>query len=165
MSANDMSIRTARLSDLDALAAIEAECFPAAEAASREAIQARLEVFADHFWLLEHDGELVSFVDGMVTDEPLLTDEMYENAAMHDESGAWQMIFGVNTRPAYRRMGCAGRLLCRAIEDARAQGRRGLVLTCKDALVHYYAGFGFVDEGISESTHGGVVWHDMRLRF
>ena len=53
----------------------------------------------------------------------------------------------------------------RAIADARAQGRRGLVLTCKDRLVHYYAKFGFVSEGVSSSTHGGVVWYQMRLTF
>lgn len=46
-----------------------------------------------------------------------------------------------------------------------AQGRRGLVLTCKDRLVHYYAKFGFVSEGVSASTHGGVVWYQMRLTF
>ena len=45
------------------------------------------------------------------------------------------------------------------------QGRRGLVLTCKDRLVHYYAKFGFVSEGVSSSTHGGVVWYQMRLTF
>ena len=75
------------------------------------------------------------------------------------------MIFGVNTIPAYRRRGCAAQLLNRAIEDARAQGRKGLVLTCKDKLVHYYAKFGFVSEGISNSAHGGVVWYQMRLTF
>ncbi|MDD5940644.1 MAG: GNAT family N-acetyltransferase, partial [Lachnospiraceae bacterium] len=33
-------------------------------------------------------------------------------------------------------------------------------------LVHYYAGFGFQDEGVSEkSVHGGTVWHQMRLTF
>ena len=51
------------------------------------------------------------------------------------------------------------------MEQARTQGRRGLVLTCKERLVHFYAKIGFVDEGISESTHGGVVWHKMRLMF
>ena len=75
------------------------------------------------------------------------------------------MIFGVNTLPDYRRHGCAGQLIERAIADARAQGRRGLVLTCKDRLVHYYAKFGFVSEGVSASTHGGVVWYQMRLTF
>mgnify|MGYP000756656745 CR=1 FL=1 len=53
----------------------------------------------------------------------------------------------------------------RVIADARAQGRKGLVLTCKEALVHYYAKFGFVNEGVSGSTHGGVVWYQMRLKF
>ena len=117
-------------------------------------------------WLLEEDdGTVVSFVDGMTTDEPTLRDEMYENAALHDKDGTWQMIFGVNTLPAYRCRGCAGAVLERVIADARAQGRRGCVLTCKDKLVHYYEKFGFVNEGVSQSTHGGVVWYDMRLTF
>ena len=114
-----------------------------------------------------HDGEkLIAFVDGFVTDEPDLTDEMYENAAMHNENGAWQMIFGVNTLPEYRRHGYAGTLLRRAIDDAKQQGRKGLVLTCKERLIPYYAKFGFKGEGVSDkSTHGNVVWHQMRLVF
>ena len=51
------------------------------------------------------------------------------------------------------------------IADARAQGRKGLVLTCKDRLIHYYAKLGFVNEGISQSVHGNVVWYQMRLTF
>ena len=54
----------------------------------------------------------------------------------------------------------------KAIEDAKKQGRKGLVLTCKEKLIPYYAKFGFSDEGVSEkSTHGNVVWHQMRLTF
>ena len=161
-----MRIRTAALEDLAAVTAVEAACFPAAEAATEADFAQRLAAYPNHFWLLEEDDDtLVSFVDGMVTDEPILRDEMYENAALHNEDGAWQMIFGVNTLPAYRRRGCAGQLLRRAIDDARTQGRRGCVLTCKEALVHYYESFGFRNEGVSESTHGGAVWYDMRLTF
>ncbi len=160
-----MILRTATARDLDALTAVEAACFPAAEAATREELAERLRAYGDHFWLL-FDGEtLVSFVDGMVTDLPDLTDEMYADTSFHNENGAWQMIFGVNTLPAYRKQGFAGRLLERAIADAKAQGRKGLVLTCKDRLVHYYAKFGFVNEGVSESVHGGVTWYQMRLTF
>jgi len=149
-----MHIRTASLADAAALAAVEAACFPPAEAATAAEITDRLAYYADHFWLLEEDdGTLVSFVDGMTTDEPTLRDEMYENAALHDEDGT------------YRCRGCAGAVLERVIADARAQGRRGCVLTCKDKLVHYYEKFGFVNEGVSQSTHGGVVWYDMRLTF
>ena len=100
-----------------------------------------------------------------MTDEADLTDEMYEKAEMHHESGDWQMIFGVNTIPAYRKKGYAGELIKRAIADAREQGRKGLVLTCKDRLIPYYAKFGFVNEGVSESVHGNVVWNQMRLTF
>ena len=104
-----MHIRTASLADAAALAAVEAACFPPAEAATAAEITDRLAYYADHFWILEEDdGTVVSFVDGMTTDEPTLRDEMYENAALHDEDGTWQMIFGVNTLPAYRRRGCAG---------------------------------------------------------
>ena len=161
-----MIIRKATMNDLDAISEVESECFPAAEAATKEEFKERLESYADHF-LLMFDGEkLVAFTDGFVTDEPDLTDQMYENAAMHSESGKWQMIFGVNTLPEYRRRGLAGALINEMIAEARRQGRDGLVLTCKDRLVHYYAKFGFLNEGVSEkSTHGGAVWNQMRLTF
>ena len=160
-----MTVRYALPSDLAALTAVEAACFPAAEAATEKDIKNRLDYYANHFWLLFDGDTLVSFVDGFVTDEKDLTDEMYEISALHNENGAWQMIFGVNTLPSYRRRGCAAQLLERAIQDARAQGRKGLVLTCKDALIHYYEKFGFVNEGISASVHGNVVWYQMRLTF
>lgn len=161
-----MIIRKATMNDLDAISEVESECFPAAEAATKEEFRERLESYADHF-LLMFDGEkLAAFIDGFVTDEPDLTDEMYENAVMHSESGKWQMIFGVNTLPEYRRRGLAGALINEMIAEARRQGRDGLVLTCKDRLVHYYAKFGFLNEGVSEkSTHGGAVWNQMRLTF
>ena len=161
-----MHIRTASMTDLAALTVVEAACFPTAEAATEKDFAARLTVYPNHFWLLEtEEGEVVSFVNGMVTDEAHLRDEMYADATLHNERGAWQMIFGVNTLPAYRRQGLAEQVLRRVIADAKAQGRKGCVLTCKDALVHYYAKFGFENEGVSESTHGGVVWYEMRLTF
>jgi len=166
MSLSDnMKIRLATIKDLDAVTAVEAECFPAAEAAGRDSMEARLTVYPNHFWLIEDNGRIIGFVNGLVTDEPELTDEMYADASVHDENGKWQMIFGVDTIPEYRRQGCAEKLLNHVIDDARAQKRSGLVLTCKDRLVHYYAKFGFADEGISDSTHGGAVWHKMRLTF
>ena len=161
-----MIIRTANMDDVDAVASVEALCFPPAEAATKEAFAQRLQYYADHFWLMFDGDRLVSCVDGFVTDQEDLEDEMYERASMHNENGAWQMIFGVNTIPDCRRKGYAGLLIQRAIDDARKQGRKGLVLTCKPKLVSYYGRFGFVDEGVSEkSVHGKAVWHQMRLTF
>ena len=161
-----MHIRTAVPADLPAVTAVEAACFPAAEAATEANFAKRLAVYPNHFWLMEDDnGTLVSFVNGLVTDEPHLRDEMYADAYFHDENGAWQMIFGVNTLPEYRRLGLAEQVLRQVIADAKAQGRKGCVLTCKDKLLHYYGKLGFVNEGVSQSTHGGVVWYEMRLTF
>ena len=160
-----MLIRTATVEDAKILAEAEALCFLPAEAASEAEFESRLRHFADHFWLLFEDGRLVSFVDGMVTNEPDLKDEMYHDAGLHDPKGRWQMIFGVATIPEYRRRGLAGKLIERCIADAREQGRAGVVLTCKDFRISYYAKFGFKDEGLSGSTHGGAAWHQMRVTF
>ena len=165
MNANHFIIKHASQEDIPALTAVERECFPDAEAASEEEIAARVHAYGKHFWLLFEGKKLIAFVDGMTTDQADLTDDMYEDASLHDENGAWQMIFGVDTIPEYRCRGCAAALLNHVIGEAKAQGRKGLVLTCKDKLVHYYAKFGFLSEGVSGSTHGNVVWYQMRLRF
>lgn len=160
-----MQIRKATIEGLEAITTAEAASFPAAEAASKESFAARLAVYPNHFWLLYDGDTLVSFVNGMATDMPDLSDDMYADAALHCEDGKWQMLFGVVTIPAYRRLGCAEQLLRQVIADARAQGRAGLVLTCKEKLIPYYAKFGFVSEGSSASVHGGAVWYQMRLTF
>lgn len=160
-----MNIRNATIEDLQAIAEVESRCFPKAEAASENNFRKRLSVYPNHFWLLEDNNKLVGFVNGMVTDEPILRDEMFEDSSLHNENGQWQMIFGVNTIPEYRRQGCAEKILNKVISDTKNQGRKGLVLTCKDKLLHYYEKFGFKNEGISKSTHGDAVWYDMRLTF
>lgn len=160
-----MNIRKATMNDLDEIAAVEAVCFPKEEAASKTSIQKRLSVYPDYFWVLEDNGKIAAYINGMATNEPNLRDEMFDDANLHDDQGAWQMIFSVSTAPEYRRQGYAEKVMNQVITDSKVKGRKGLVLTCKDKLVHYYAKFGFVNEGVSESTHGGAVWYDMRLTF
>ncbi|MCI6530697.1 MAG: GNAT family N-acetyltransferase [Mesosutterella sp.] len=160
-----MLIRKASVKDAAIIADTESACFLPSEAASRQEFEERLRHYADHFWLLFENSVLVSFVDGMVTDTPDLEDRMYHDASLHNPNGAWQMIFGVATRPEYRRRGYAGTLIRRCIEEAKKEGRKGVVLTCRDFRVPYYAKFGFKDEGLSESTHGGFKWHQMRVTF
>lgn len=161
-----MIIRTANINDLKDLAAVEAECFPKAEAATEQQLGERLKYYSNHFLLMFDGDRLVAFTDGFVTDEPNLTDEMYARADMHNENGAWQMIFGVNTVPEYRRQGLAGKLISETVIIAKKEGRLGLVLTCKDELVPYYAKFGFINEGVTDkSVHGNVKWNQMRLSF
>lgn len=161
-----MIIRHALPEDVEALSAIESECFPPTEAATLETLRDRVNIYGNHFYIMFENDRPVSFVDGFVTDEPDLTDEMFEKTNMHCESGEWQMIFGVNTIPAFRRQGRAGQLIRCMIADAKREHRKGMVLTAKTEKVAYYEKFGFKDEGITnKSCHGGVPWHQMRLTF
>ena len=124
-----MFIRHANMDDLAAISHVEKRCFPEAEAATEEEFRERLAAYADHFWLLfDEDGNLVSFIDGMATDEPDLADEMYRNASLHRADGRWQMIFGLNTVPEHRGKGYAASLVRRLVEDSRAKGKKGVVL-------------------------------------
>ncbi|RFM33568.1 GNAT family N-acetyltransferase [Chitinophaga silvisoli] len=159
-----MKLRIATLTDLDAITALENVCFPPNEAASRTSFIQRLQAFPDHFWVLESGGQLVGFINGMVTNNETIIDEMFASASLHDDNGRWQSVFGLAVAPEFRKQGYAGKLIHHLIEKSRADGREGVTLTCKEYLVGYYTKFGFEDRGISKSVHGGEVWHDMTLR-
>ncbi|MBT9631794.1 GNAT family N-acetyltransferase [Veillonella parvula] len=156
-------IHKATPADLDLVTHIEATCFPLAEAAPREAFKERLDRYAGQF-LIAFDGDTpIGFIDGFVTDDEVLTDEMFADASLHNSNGAWQMIFGLNTMPKYRNRGVGGQLIEAFIELAREENRKGVILTCKEEKIPYYAKFGFVNEGASTSDHGGAKWYQMRL--
>lgn len=160
-----MNIRHASLEDLDNIARIEGLSYPSAEGASKTSIKNRIEAFSECFWILEDDEKILAYINGMATNEDNLTDEMYDNANMHMTSGNWQMIFSVATDPNYRKMGYASMVMRQVIEDCKQLKRKGIVLTCKENLLPFYGQFGFENEGVSSSTHGNVLWYQMRLTF
>lgn len=160
-----ISIRNAQPGEGEALASIEAACFPAAEAASEDAIKERLAAFPEKFFVAETEGKLVGFVNGGVTDKPYLPDEMYHNVSLHNSKGGYQTVFGLNVMPLYRRQGIAEKLMNALIQSAKQEGKKGVILTCKDHMIHYYEKFGFINHGRADSCHGDAVWNDMRLIF
>lgn len=160
-----MRIREAVLQDAEVLAEIEAVCFPPEEAAGRSSIESRLSVFPECFLILELDGRAVGFINGMTTSRTAIVDCMFDDASLHDPEGAWQSVFGLDVLPEYRCQGCAAALMKEFIDRARKRGKRGCILTCKEHLIHYYEKFGYVNQGISQSVHGGAVWYDMQLEF
>lgn len=161
----DYTIRLATLADAPAVAALEAACFPAAEACSASEFARRLATFPESFFVAEDATGVFGMINGCVTDAPSLPDELYHNSALHRPDGAYQTVFGLDVLPAYRRQGVAAALMNTLIAAAKAAGRKGVVLTCKDHLRPYYESFGFVWQGVSASTHGGARWNDMLLEF
>ena len=157
--------RRADIDDLEQITNLEGICFPKAEAATKQSFEQRLKWYPNHFLVGEVNGTIISCINGFVTNEKDLQDAMYQNAEEHTETGKWQMIFGVETHPAYQRLGIAALAMQHFIAIAKEEKRWGLVLTCKKELVPFYKKFGFVEEGISESSHGGASWFQMRLTF
>lgn len=159
----DVLIRQVTPDDLDAVTRVESVCFPKAEAAARDSFSQRIAAFPESFFVAEKDGEIIGFINGCVTDERTIRDEMFEDTAYHRPDGAYQSIFGLDVVPEYQHRGLASRLMEHLIEDAKKKGRKGLILTCKDRLIGFYEGFGYRSLGVSASVHGGAVWYDMVL--
>lgn len=157
----NIKIRQASLSDLEDIIEIESACFPKAEAADALSLKARLTVFPSSFLVAETDGKIIGFINGCVTNEETICDEMFSDPSYHQEDGKYQAIFGLDVLSAYRRQG-VGASLMRALADvARREMRKGLILTCKKEKIKYYQSFGYENKGISKSAHGNAVWYDM----
>ena len=157
-------IRNATIDDLDDIVQLEHLSFPSNEAASGKDLKDRLIHYPNHFWLLYEEEKLVSLVDGLCCNIEDLTDDMFHNASMHDENGQVQMILGVCTHPDFRKKGYSSALMNQLIGDCKKQNRKSIVLTCKESLIGFYSKFGFVDEGLSQSSHGGEQWNQVRLK-
>ena len=55
--------------------------------------------------------------------------------------------------------------MAQLIDQAKKEGRRGVTLTCLEEKIGFYETMGFKNEGVSDSSHGGVVWNNMILEF
>ena len=160
------TIRNVKAEDLDQVTEVEALCFPAAEAATEESFRKRIETFPESFLVAENEsGKIIGFINGCVTDERTIRDEMFEDSGLHRADGMYQSIFGLDVIPEYRRQGVAADLMNHLIQTAKARGKKGMILTCKNRLIHYYEKFGYRSLGISGSVHGGAIWYDMLLEF
>lgn len=161
----DVLIRQVKPEDLDAVTRVEALCFPSAEAATRDSFFERISAFPESFLVAESKGVLVGFINGGVTGERTIRDEMFEDIGLHDPTGAYQSVFGLDVIPEYQHRGLAGRLMRELIGQAERVGRKGVILTCKEGLIGFYEHFGYQCLGQSCSVHGGAVWYDMILEF
>lgn len=158
-------IRNVIIEDLPAVTGVERECFPAAEAASESAIKQRILTFPESFFVAEKEGLIIGFINGCATNKKAIFDELYQDTSLHDPQGDYQTVFGLDVIKSYRNQGIAAKLMQHMIIAAKEAGRQGITLTCKEHLIHYYEKFGYANNGVSESVHGGAVWYDMLLEF
>lgn len=158
----DYRIRNVTPADLDAVTAVEAACFPPAEAASREAFSYRIAAFPERFFAAEADGQIIGIINGCASGLPVIEDALFEPQG-HEPDGKHQMVFGLAVLPEFQRQGIGAALMTHLIQYARDTAMDRVILTCKQEKLAYYGKFGFQNHGVSQSTHGGAVWYDMIL--
>ena len=163
LDSGPLMIRPAVMADLERCAAVEAACFPPEQAASRESIRNRIEVYGDHFLVGELNGTVIGYAMGPVIGQNTIEDEMFGNTDCHSKDNPWQSVFSLAVHPDWQGRGYGRDLLNALIGLARREGRKGVTLTCLDRKVSYYESFGFQNHGVSRSVHGGAVWYDMIL--
>lgn len=158
-------VRQAEHKDICSIAQIEAACFPPEEAASLGTFKKRFSLFPASFFVIECNGKVVGHTNGAIYSAPKLPDALYSNPKLHNPHGDYQTVFGLAVEPKQQNKGYATLLMKHFIDISRKNGRKGIVLTCKDNLIQFYESFGFVHQGVSNSSHGGARWNDMLLLF
>ena len=157
-----MIIRNANLNDLEAIYNIEIACFPPNQAATSTTLFERLHAYPLHFWVLEENGEIRGFINGMLTNFDTVKDEMFKNVDLHDSNGSWQSVFGLAVTPEFQKFGYGSILIHHLIQVSKENKLNGITLTCEKHLITYYEKFGFINAGQSESKHGGDIFYDMK---
>lgn len=59
----------------------------------------RVENYGNHFWLMYENDKLIAFVDGFVTDESDLTDEMFPFASYSNDDTPPSLLVKVRICP------------------------------------------------------------------
>ncbi len=156
-----LNIRQVTIEDLDRLIEIENLSFTKEEAATEVAFVNRIRMIPDSFFVAEDNGEIVGFVNGPVMERDYITDDLFSETKENPKTGGVQSILGLAVHPMHRKKGIATALLTHLETDAKSKNRKAVTLTCLERLIPFYEKHGYVNNGISQSEHGGEVWYNM----
>lgn len=148
--------------EVDACYTIESICYTT-DAATREKIKKRIELYPDGFLVAELKGQIVGMINSGSTNRDDITDEAFKDMVGHEKNGKNIVIFSLAVLPDYQRNGVSKKLMSRFIEVSKALKKKKILLICKCNLIPYYRKHGFFYGGKSASTLGGFEWYEMYL--
>jgi ribosomal protein S18 acetylase RimI-like enzyme len=161
--ADNITIRHVERSDLDACHFIESVCYTS-DAASKEKIQKRIDIFPEGFLVAELKGRIVGMINSGGTNKEDISDDAFKDMVGHEHTGKNIVVFSLAVLPEYQGRGVSKKLLSKFIGVSRDMRKQKILLICKSGLIPYYHKYGFVYGGKSRSTLGGFEWHEMYLQ-
>ena len=160
---SDYKIRNVAESDLDRCFEIEQVSYEGDEAATREKIRKRIRQYPEGFIVLDLNGMVVGFINCGATDNVDLANEEFKDLIGHESNGKHIVIFSVVVHKDFQGKGFAGKLLADFMNRIKRMKKRSIYLICRDNLIEFYKKYGFEYIRKSDSTHGGLNWHEMVL--
>ncbi|WP_239565681.1 GNAT family N-acetyltransferase [Paenibacillus sacheonensis] len=157
-------LRMIRSDELQTAHELELACYPLEAAATREAFTFRQQHFPGYFWSAWRNGELIGLACGVRTADSSCGSDEVKSAHGSDPNGRHLCVLSVAVARQHRGHGVGGALMEALIGQASAAGLELVVLMCEEHLIEFYERLGFECEGLSASEHGGLQWHEMKLR-
>jgi len=158
---NEYTLRIIAENELDDAIKLEQKCYSPEAAASIAGFQFRYKHYRSFFWSVWHGEKLIGITNGIRTSQTSCGDEMKGNQA-DDFKGNNFCILTIAVDELYRGQGIGALLLRKLIEQSKAAGIQSIILMCEEHLIPFYESEQFERRGVSASTHGGIVWHEMR---
>jgi len=159
----NLTIRLVKEQDVDRCFEIEECAYAGEEAATKEKILTRIKGYPEGFIVLENDNEIIGFINSGATHKVELSDEEFKELIGHDSAGEYIVIMSVVIHPKYQGLSMTTKLMTHFIDHMKQLNKKELYLICQTELVDMYAKYGFLYLGKSDSSHGGLNWHEMSL--
>ncbi|WP_282270983.1 GNAT family N-acetyltransferase [Stenotrophomonas sp. PS02298] len=156
-----LSFREARAADAERCYQIEISAYEGDEAATLAKISTRIAQYPQGFLVLEADGTNVGFINAGCAHLVVMSDEAFKELIGHDPDAPNVVIMSVVVDPAHQGKGYSKQLMTVFVERMRALGKKTIHLMCKDRHVELYLRMGYAYVKPSESSHGGMAWHEM----
>ncbi|HGA7337896.1 TPA: GNAT family N-acetyltransferase [Salmonella enterica subsp. enterica serovar Saintpaul] len=155
--------RQVTAADVERCYDIEITSYEGDEAATREKIATRINLYPEGFLCMELDGDIIGFINAGCAWEVVMSDEKFKELAGHDPDAPNAVIMSVVVHPDFQGKGYSSLLMREFVARMKALGKKTINLMCKDCHVNLYAHFGYQYIKPSESEHGGMVWHEMMM--
>jgi ribosomal protein S18 acetylase RimI-like enzyme len=160
---DNYTIRSARIEDIDRCYEIESISYEGDEAATKEKIGKRITTYPDGFMVIEVGGAIAGFINSGSTHKVIMSDESFKELVGHDPDGKHNVIMSVVVHPDFQGKGLSSILMYNYILRIRKLKKESIHLMCKKRHTALYEKFGFRYIKQSDSSHGGMSWHEMKL--